>query len=527
MTRIHDSHRRWQKFYQGLGGGGVSYLLYDMFTTARAAGSVNGTLAEPTGQVRTVVDTNSKLSITGGVANVAIGGVGAGNPGLWYPSMTRQAGLILLGVVNIALDGLSIGWDISAVGAISFALRVFSSVDLAIVDNASIISVGAAPAPATNYFCAVVLRATGCWYFIKGGIYTNWTLVYISSLSSSNLLPSFTNIGANGTYTADNIRVPVALYIPLPLAYDTFTRANGALGSTETVSPDGLAIAALVWNFSVGVWAIVSNAAVATPHIGADVIVNGGFAADANWNKGAGWTIAAGVASAAAASSDISAIVAPLTIGTWYRYGFSISGFSAGTVQAVVGGYSSPTRNANSGYQETARASSTAFLMRGAGYTGNLDNIACQPIALADLFATVLCSTADIIIDLAIPTQPDGRQIGIVVNLDSTISPANFIIVYLDGKGNVQIDECVAGAYTPKQTTAITFSASAVLRVERSGTELRAFYNNAAVGVAQVMTVNVNKNHGLFSTSSFHSIDNPTIWARGTSGEYEAALNPL
>ena len=46
--------------------GGVSYLLRDEFTSALAAGSVNGTAAEPGPGTRAVTDANSKLSITGG-----------------------------------------------------------------------------------------------------------------------------------------------------------------------------------------------------------------------------------------------------------------------------------------------------------------------------------------------------------------------------------------------------------------------------------------------------------------------------
>ena len=43
--------------------GGISYLLKDEFTTTVAAGSVNGTTADGTGQTRTVTDTGSRLSI--------------------------------------------------------------------------------------------------------------------------------------------------------------------------------------------------------------------------------------------------------------------------------------------------------------------------------------------------------------------------------------------------------------------------------------------------------------------------------
>src|SRR3990167_322284 len=68
----------------------LSYTLNDQFTTDRAAGAVNGTSAEPTGGTRTVVDTNSKLSISGSQLSFATGGVDYGvNPGIWYGSASR------------------------------------------------------------------------------------------------------------------------------------------------------------------------------------------------------------------------------------------------------------------------------------------------------------------------------------------------------------------------------------------------------------------------------------------------------
>src|SRR5690348_6535611 len=99
------------------------YFLYDTFSTDKAAGSVNGTFAD-TGQQRTVTDTNSKLSVTGGVASVATGGNTAGDPGLWYPSMTRQLGLTVLGGVFLTANICELGWDTSAAGAIGFCVRL-------------------------------------------------------------------------------------------------------------------------------------------------------------------------------------------------------------------------------------------------------------------------------------------------------------------------------------------------------------------------------------------------------------------
>lgn len=510
----------------GRAGGGVLYLLQDLFTTARSAGSVNATAAEPTGQTRTVTDGNNVLSITGGKISFATGGVGQGNPGLWYSSIITVGGMMLIGQITQTASGTgSIGWDTDQTALINDCIRIPSGTIISVIANSVAISVGVSTAGITYTICIIQRPNGGFYFFIKGGTeYAFWILLWISLVGATG--SHFPAVGAqSGTvavFTSDNIRVPVSLYVPAPLAYDTFTRANGALGSTETTSPDGVAIAALTWLFTVGVWAVNGNKAVATPNLGADAIVNGGFGADANWNKGAGWTIAAGVAAAAAASSDLSQTIPPLTVGLWYQVTYTITGFSLGTAQAVVGTKALPTHGANGTFTEIARADTTAFAIRGAAYTGSIDNVSANVLTTANLFATVLCSSADVIIDKAITlvSATGGIPDGIVVNLDSSITPQNFIIAYLDGNGNCVLEECVAGVFATKITAAVTYSAGAVLRVVRSGTECRVFYNNAAVSTVQTMTVNVNKNHGQFAVSALNSGDNVTIWARGTGNEY-------
>lgn len=511
-------------------GGGASnpnagYTLYDRFSTALAAGSVNGTLAD-TGQVRTVIDTNNVLSIAGGVASFATGGVSAGNPGLWYPQMVRVSGMALLGVIIVSGQVQEFGWDNSQVaGGILDCLRLPTTGTLGVRDNNSVITVDTVAAfNITTIQVVIITRAAGSWFFIKGHVYTNWTLVWVSIASTGNLFPASVATNSTTIATADNIRIPIALYIPTPLAYDTFTRANGALGSTEAVGPDAQVLTAIAWAFTAGIWAIVTNRAVATPVLGADVIINGAFAADTDWTKGAGWSIAAGVAAAVTASSDLSQTVPPLIVGRWYSVTYTVSGFSLGTVQAVVGGVALPTHAANGTYTEVARAGTTAALLRGVGFSGSIDNVSAQPLTTAELFATVLCSSADVIIDKAITLSAalNGLPDGSVVNLDNTSNPQNFIIVYLDGKGNCVCEECVAGVFTTKFTAAVTYSVNAVLRVVREGTRLLVFYNNIAVSTVQTMTANVNMRHGMFGVSALNSGDSGVIWPRGTSNEFSA-----
>lgn len=293
-----------------------------------------------------------------------------------------------------------------------------------------------------------------------------------------------------------------------------------ALGSTENLGPDSQVLTPLAWTGST--WATSANAAVNTPSLGSELAVNGTFAADSDWTKGSGWTIGSGTANASTASADLTAAVNPLTTGKWYQVTYTVSAFSAGTVLVSIGGQAGPARASNATFTETRKAGSAVFKFTGAGFTGSLDNVSIKEITLADLFASLSSSTADVLSDIGVtgPTATSGLQAGLVLNLDSAVTPANFIICYLSGTGNCILDECVAGTYTNKINTAVTYSAGAVLRVVRDGTSCRVFYNNAAVSTVQTMAANVNTLMGMLSTSASNSLDGYALWPRGTGNQF-------
>lgn len=513
----------------GPGGGGIAYLLRDLFTTDLAAGAVNGTPAEPGPGTRTVSDTNNKLSIAGGVAVFATGGVGEGSPGLWYGSQTRVFGLVLIGRINSNSgggNGPGIGWDLSAVTPLNDILRFLGAGVLSVRPNGgTLVNVGLFT-DGVSYDVASILRATGVYYFIKGGAFTNWTLLW--QTSAGNAAGQFPAVGAmavNSIFTADNIRVPVPLFTPIPLAYDTFTRADGSLGTSEILGPDAQAVTARAWTGAT--WAIATNKAVNTPNLGVDVIVNGTFTTDTDWTKGAGWGIAAGVAGAILASSDLTAAVAPLVVGTWYQVTYTLSGFGAGTVNAKLGSTAFPTHAANATYTETGLALTTAFAFTGVGFTGSIDDVTCRPLTLSELFATVPATVADLFLDVncTMVSATDGKQVGIVSNLNSASSPTDFRLTILDGRGNVMVWDCIAGVYTLKATTAITYAAAATLRQIVSGTALSRFYNGALVGTTQTMGANVGTIAGLFATSPLVSLD--VFQAFAVSGTAYSGLDAL
>jgi hypothetical protein len=122
----------------------------------------------------------------------------------------------------------------------------------------------------------------------------------------------------------------------------------------------------------------------------ADRVVNGTFAADTGWTKGADWTIAAGVASCAAASntdlSQVAAASAPLIEGQAYLVTFTLTR-SAGSIACKLGGGTAGTsRSSAATFSEVIVAGATqAILFDASGFTGTIDDISIIPVASVPL----------------------------------------------------------------------------------------------------------------------------------------------
>lgn len=236
-----------------MSGGGIPlvYLLQDDYTDTVAAGSVNGTSATPTGGNRTVTDASSKISVGSGVLSSA----GGASCNIAYSAQTRAAGkVVITQITSSSANGSQDSgfWGEDLRFAASGALQ-------AVLNNALVFNVGTYTA--TPYQTAVRMRAAGVQLFIKGGLFTDYTLMYVSKLGTGNLTPRTASLGANVTFTSDTIRVPQDTVTVTPLASDAFTRADGVLGNTggggcEETGGDGLA-----WADNIGTWAIATNKA--------------------------------------------------------------------------------------------------------------------------------------------------------------------------------------------------------------------------------------------------------------------------
>lgn len=504
----------------------ISYLLRDEFITDRAAGAVNGTAAEPGGQTRTVTDGNSKLTIASGLLAFATGGVGGGNPGLWYPSISRVAGTVLLSEITPGNTSsrASAGFDSAATGAIADCVLFGPSSALSVTVGPSSIAVGFYSS-GISYPLAVIARDTGHFYFTKQS--GAWVLVYLSAVNTGSLFPAIGVLSSTGgVFTSDYIRIPTDLWLPTPLCSDGFASAFGTtdgLGHAEGVAGGiGAGGSGLTWTGAT--WSVSGAKAVNTPvTLGSEVIVNGDFSADATWTKDAGWTIAGGVGVHSAVGSAEAIYQNKGSNGVWYIYSFDVVSASGGTIYRWwMGGLLGNSISTTGTKIATARAtgSNAVGVYANGSFVGTIDNVSLKALTLSELFASVSVSTADVLADVNVVVTA-GTQAGLVLNLDSAATPANFVITYHNGT-NVLIEKCVAGVYTTVLSAVATYSAGATLRVAKIGSAYRVYYNNALVGSVTIADAGIisNSRHGLFSTYSQNSLDNFVLYASGSEGQY-------
>jgi hypothetical protein len=533
------------------------YLLNDGFHDILAAGAVNGTYSTPPHNVRvlgdgkrTVVDTENKLSISGGKL-VFAGGKAApdwGDPGLWYPVETRAAGkVLLLSVSNINTAGAPVlfGWDTDQSGLIEYGFffqpsniyRLESGANLVIGDFAA----------STAYQLALVLRAQGVDYFVKGGAFTYWTLLWHGG--NGNVSPVYPGISNyNAAFSADEPRVAKRRWLPEPIAYDAFTRADGPIGVSDAIGPDGQSCISRAWSFPAGTAAISGNAAVISPTAGAELVTNGNMELDSDWlsngtvitNERSNTQAHGGTYSRKividAQWEGIVQVVTPI-VGTWYFYSAWVYGDGAVDIAtsvdflnslALIDAPASWTRlfmvsrcgtaGANNLYVRAQSADAATFYA---------DDVQLLPLTLASLFSSVTdAKTSDVLVDVKVLSLVSGTQAGLVARLDSASSPANFVLAYFDGAGNIKCDEVVAGVYTNLISAASVYAANATLRLDVSGTAVR-LYTITSAGVAVLVgtaTTNVatGTKHGIFSTYNLNSFSQIQIFPKGTSGELNA-----
>lgn len=225
--------------------GGESYILHDEYTTDRAAGAVNGTLAEPGGtgtvaqRTRNVTDSaGTKLSITGARAVIA-SATAAGDPRLYYGPFTRTAGLTAKQVIKVT-SRAGAGWD----DATNPGGNI---VDFGLFDFAGVLTVNPPnvnyPLYTTgvDYTLWTALFATGGALWMQGGVYTNPTLLWVSDAGNATPLYYFPLLTRTvNASEADNVQIAVNSSLASAAAIATVSITNPANGVNYTSTADAL-----------------------------------------------------------------------------------------------------------------------------------------------------------------------------------------------------------------------------------------------------------------------------------------------
>lgn len=249
----------------------IQYLLRDEFTTPRAAGSVNGTAAEPGPGTRGVTDTANGVSISGG--SLQMGGYTINwNPRLNYnTAIARSRGTGLFW--RITPPGINIAW------VSGFSLNTIDSPKTGInfsvggniihfENNASGSRIFGTYAGATTYDAAIILRASGHQSFYRqANVGANWILGWVGAVDNDATLyvAAGKNTNATGTCLWDFFRIANSGFLAPPLASDGFGSTFGisdGLGHAETTGI-GSGGGGVAWTQQVGTWTASSSKAAA------------------------------------------------------------------------------------------------------------------------------------------------------------------------------------------------------------------------------------------------------------------------
>lgn len=237
----------------------LTYLLKTNFAGATPATLANGqvldTAAEGvvTGSL-TVVDTSTGINQ---IADNALKITGT-SPAAWDVTghgsalaIARAEGRVYK--VKLSLTGSGSG-DSSIVGlngtsgSLALSTRKHTFVfggGLALyctVGNGSLDYSQGAYAAATEYQIAIVLRATGAFYFIKGGVYSTWTLLVVdASESTANLYAAAQCYSNTRVLSILAEKITETLYPDLvqTVAEDSFTDTNGIVLTSHTPEKGG------------------------------------------------------------------------------------------------------------------------------------------------------------------------------------------------------------------------------------------------------------------------------------------------
>jgi hypothetical protein len=524
----------------------VNYLIRDDFTGDLAAGSVNGTPAVPGPGTRGVTDAANKLSLASG--NLVMTSNGAiWDPFSNYGTLTRTAGRMILypHITRTTPEKIMLGASADGGVALSSALMLDPAGYLGVWDNVNWTDIVTVEVGGTTYSFAIVLRAAGAFFFVKGGLYTNWELLYMTMIDTTTpIYPGFWN--SESVLTASAIRIPRRLWLPAPLSSDgmSATTLTDGLGHPEST---GLGAGGAGLVYMPGTWSVAGGVAANTPTLGAESVVNGNMetgdpptdwwpndaTVDGVADERTGGGGAQSISIIATAGDGRAAHITTLPIGFFRLTAWGKMMAGSGTGYMYCGNMGYVFWAAGVWTQKTCVMLTTAVnpwmnLIAGAAAPDHMryDDVSVKPLTLSELVRVPLTPVApDVIAQVQVKALTTYCQAGLALRLNDPIAPSAGILVFYDGYGDLVGYEFSGATWTQLFSAAHAFAANDHIQVVMEGASIRAYILTSAgvgtiIATTAAATITTGGYHGIFSTDSGNQLDKLVVYPRGSNGEY-------
>lgn len=280
---------------------------------------------------------------------------------------------------------------------------------------------------------------------------------------------------------------------------DSFTRSNGVIGGSWTGAN----------------WTISGNAALCTPTEGATVTANSGFDSDTAWTKGANWSIGSGVATKTQPGYNGLTQNGIMSANAWYRVAFDNA---AGTFTGDASSFhtaGSTTWQASTTPYVTGYATGANFTLNGNNaIAGTVDNLNVKPIS--GMPAQIDFGVVNVLATVKVTRPATQIQAGLMHYSDDS----NYVLAVLDqttGIHRIRLMKRVGGTMTIVSTATVSYSAGAVLELERnSSNQYTVRYGGSTVINATAVNDAVFQTAttwGMFSTDAAVTFDDFTAAA--------------
>lgn len=239
-------------------------------------------------------------------------------------------------------------------------------------------------------------------------------------------------------------------------------------------------------------WAVDGNGyAYANPTLGPELFTNGAFAADANWTKGTGWTIAGGVAVASTATGRLSQNVGDT--GVIYRVAFDVVTRTAGSIRPFIGQSAGDNIATTGAYISVQAQGATDELgVTPTTFSGTIDNLSAKQ--LTGTIHAYLRPRNVRQLGLKLVSLPPGNvAVSLRMAVPSVESNDGIIVSSSSGAGipfRLTLSKQVNGvSATLIAATTVSFVSNALLELRRTGpTTYQIWYNGSQVGTDQTIS---------------------------------------